>query len=126
MPGVRRRVLGLTLIGLLWTGISPCYSQSPGETEFVLPSDALLDECLSSPCGDIIRTLTTQNEKDWAQIRLLKIQLVANSATDSLEASYWHQQYLDERGSVVERLLKDYGPGLFFILGVWVGASAAN
>ena len=126
MRGLTKRLLGPMLIVLLWSGISPCYSQSLGESDFVLPSDELLDECLGSPCGEIIRPLVEQNEKDMATIRLLKIDLLHTQRADSLEASYWREMYEDERGNVIERAVRYYGPALMFILGVWAGSSAAN
>ena len=106
--------------------MSPCYAQSPGSSEYGLPSDELIEECLSSPCGPIIQDLVNQNEKDSATIRLLRIDLRSVSARDSLEASYWKQQYQNERGNVWERAARSYAPALLFVVGVWVGASAAN
>lgn len=126
MRGWVKRGLGLTLIGLLWTGISPCNAQDLGENAFVLPSDAALDECLDSACGDIIRRLTEQSEQDEADLRLLKIELGAKSNAALLEADYWKKQYENERGSAWERAVRSYAPALLFVLGAWVGASAVN
>ena len=118
--------LGLMLSVLRLSVMSPCYAQSPGSSECGLPSGELIEECLSSPCGPIIQDLVNQNEKDSATIRLLRIDLRSVSAMDSLEASYWKQQYQNERGNVWERAVKNYGPALMFVLGVWIGATAAN
>lgn len=119
-----RPVLMLSVLRL--SVMSPCYAQSPGSSEYGLPSDELIEECLSSPCGPIIQDLVNQSEKDAATIRLLRIDARSASAADSLEISYLRKQYENERGSAVERTIRYYGPAVLFVLGVWIGASAAN
>lgn len=126
MRGLVKRGLGLTLIGLLWTGISPCNAQDLGESAFVLPSDAQLDECLDSACGDIIRRLTEQSEQDAADLKLLRIEIDTRNSIGALEAGYWKKQYESERGSVVDRAIKNYGPAVLFVLGVWAGSRVSD